>query len=127
MHLEQVAEYHFIPYSNGMNPTSVNHIESTPGVCGGKPCVAGTRIRVQDIYVWHELQGKTPDEIATEFPQLGLADIHAALAYYWDNREEIDRQMKDAESLVAAMKQKYPSQLRDKLVGEDAGRNPISS
>jgi uncharacterized protein (DUF433 family) len=110
-----------------MKPTPINHIESVPEVCGGKPCISGTRIRVQDIYVWHELQGKSPDEITSDFPQLTLADVHAALAYYWDNRQEIDQQMKEAESLVATMKQKYPSQLKGKLVGEDAGRNPIPS
>ena len=47
-----------------------NHIEVTPGVCGGKPQIAGTRIRVQDIYVWHETQGQSVDEIVSHFPQL---------------------------------------------------------
>src|SRR5262249_4437535 len=79
-------------YDGAMELTFIKHIESKPRVCGGKPCVAGTRIRVQDIYVWHELQGKTPDEIVSDFPQLTLADVHAALAYYWDNREAIQRQ-----------------------------------
>ena len=44
---------------------STEHIEITPGVCGGKPRIAGHRIRVQDIYVWHELQGQTAEEIVT--------------------------------------------------------------
>jgi uncharacterized protein (DUF433 family) len=110
-----------------MEPTLIPHIVSKPGVCGGKPCIAGTRIRVQDIYVWHELQGKTPDEIVSDFPQLSLADVHAALAYYWDNREEIQRQMREAESFVASMIKKYPSKLRVKLAGQDAERGPIPS
>jgi uncharacterized protein (DUF433 family) len=110
-----------------MEPRTINHIESSPGVCGGKPCIVGTRIRVQDIYVWHELQGKTPDQIASDFPQLTLADVHAALAYYWDNRDEIEKQMKEAESLVASMKQKYASKLQEKLAGKDANGNPIPS
>jgi uncharacterized protein (DUF433 family) len=110
-----------------MELTLINHIENKPGVCGGKPCVVGTRIRVQDIYVWHELQGKTPDEIVSEFPQLSLADVHAALSYYWDNREEMQRQMKEAEVLIDTMKQKYPSKLREKLAGKDAEGNPVSS
>ena len=33
------------------------HITRTPGVCGGKACIAGHRIRVQDIYVLHERRG----------------------------------------------------------------------
>ena len=58
---------------------STEHIEITAGVCGGKPRIAGHRIRVQDIYVWHELQGQTPEEIVADFPQLTLGDVHAAI------------------------------------------------
>jgi uncharacterized protein (DUF433 family) len=108
-----------------MEPTRIRHIESKPGVCGGKPCVAGTRIRVQDVFVWHELQGKTPDEIVSDFPQLTPADVHAALAYYWDHREEIHRQMEEADALVERMKQKYPSKLREKLAHKDGESDPI--
>jgi uncharacterized protein (DUF433 family) len=96
-------------------PTISAHIESRPGVCGGKPCIAGTRIRVQDIWTWHELQGLTPEEIVTQFPQLGLADIHAALTYYHDHREEIQRQMKEAKDLVSTLRAANPSPLREKL------------
>src|SRR5271166_6147395 len=74
---------------------SREHIEITPGTCGGKPRIAGTRIRVQDIYVWHELQGQTVDQIISQFPQLQHGDVYAALAYYWDHRDELDREMKE--------------------------------
>jgi len=110
-----------------MEPTLIRHIESRPDVCGGKPCIAGTRIRVQDIFVWHEMQGKTPDEIVSDFPQLNLADVHAALAYYWDHREEIHRQMKEADALVESMKRKYPSKLREKLAHKDGEPDQIPS
>ncbi len=70
---------------------AVNHIEERPDVCGGKPCVVGTRIRVWDIHVWHDLQGTTPAEVVADFPQLSVADVYAALAYYHDHREEIER------------------------------------
>jgi uncharacterized protein (DUF433 family) len=83
---------------------TVQHIEINPNRCGGKPCVAGTRIRVWDIHIWHHLRGKAPEEIVTEFPQLSLADVHAALAYYFDHREEIERQVKEDEECVAEMK-----------------------
>jgi len=84
----------------------IEHIESTPGVCGGKPRIAGTRIRVQDVVGWAE-QGLSPDEIVSGYPHLTLADVHAALAYYYDHREVIDQQMKDADEFVAEMKAKY--------------------
>jgi uncharacterized protein (DUF433 family) len=117
----------FERYHSGMEPALVKHIESDPGVCGGKPCIVGTRIRVQDVYVWHELQGRAPDEIVADFPQLSLGDVHAALAYYWDHRAEIQRQMKESDDLVESLKQKYPSKLREKLAGKDAKRDPVSS
>ena len=59
------------------------HIEATPGVLGGKPRIAGHRIRVMDIVVWHEKRGYSLDEIVTMFPGITLADVHAALAYYF--------------------------------------------
>jgi len=77
--------------------------------------------------VWHELQGLSADEIVSQFPQLTLADVHAALAYYHDHREEIRRQMKDAESLVKAMIKDIPPQLPQKLAGTNAREDTISS
>lgn len=55
------------------------HIEVTPGVVGGKPRIAGHRITVMDITVWHDLLGRSPDEISTECG-LSLADVYVALA-----------------------------------------------
>lgn len=66
-----------------------NKITKTPGVCGGKACVAGHRVRVLDIAVLYEHEGLSADEIAVQYPSLTLGDIHAALAYYYDNLEEI--------------------------------------
>src|SRR6266516_4134727 len=98
-----------------------SHITRTPGVCGGKACVAGTRIRVQDIYAWHELQGKSPDEIVSAFPQLSLADVYAALAHFWDHRDEILRQMKEQDEVVEQMKAQFPSKLAERLKGKGNG------
>ncbi len=81
-----------------------SHIECTPGICGGKPRIAGHRIRVQDIYVCHELKGLSPDEILQTYPTITLADVHAAMTYYWDHREEIDRQMKEDEEFVVSLR-----------------------
>lgn len=65
-------------------------ITETPGVQGGQPCIAGTRIRVAIIAgYWH--QGYTAEEIATTvFEFLDLKQVYAALAYYHANREQID-------------------------------------
>jgi uncharacterized protein (DUF433 family) len=104
------------------------HIETTPGVCGGKPRIAGTRIRVQDVYIWHELQGKNADAIVAEFPQLSVADVYAALAYFWDHRVEIEQQMKDEEDFVAKMRAALgPGPLDLKPQAGDSGHAPVSS
>jgi uncharacterized protein (DUF433 family) len=92
-----------------MSATTINHIESSPEICGGRPRIAGTRIRVQDIYVWHELQGQSPEEIVTSFPQLSLAAVHAALAYYHDHREAIEQQVKAEREEADQMKQSHSS------------------
>jgi uncharacterized protein (DUF433 family) len=84
---------------------TIQHIEINPNKCGGKPCIAGTRIRVWDIHVWHNLRGQSPEQIVADFPQLSLADVYSALAYYFDHREEIQRQAKQDEEFVAQLKQ----------------------
>ena len=72
----------------------IHRITKTPGVCGGRACIAGHRIRVMDIVVWHEFRGYAPDEIVAMFPGITLADFHAAMAYYFDHRAEIDEEFR---------------------------------
>ena len=67
-------------------------IEQTPGICGGRPRIAGTGVSVRRIAGWYN-QGMVPEEIATEIPHLTLAQVHAALAYYHANRDEMDAEM----------------------------------
>jgi uncharacterized protein (DUF433 family) len=64
-------------------------IVRTPDVRGGRPRIAGTGVTVQRIVGWYKL-GLSPDEIAEEIGHLSLAQVHAALAYYHANREEIE-------------------------------------
>jgi uncharacterized protein (DUF433 family) len=85
------------------------HITKTPGVCGGRACIAGHRIRVADIVAWHELRGMSPQAIVAEFPGITLADVHAALAYYHDNREEIDNEFQKDEELARWAEANCPS------------------
>lgn len=82
-----------------MSSVSTEHIEITPGVCGGKPRIAGRRITVQDVAMWHERAGMSPDEIAATY-KLSLADVYAALAYYHDHREEIRERMRADEDFA---------------------------
>ncbi len=91
------------------------HIEITPGVCGGKPRIAGHRIKVQDIVIWSEEKGMSPDEILYHYPSITLSDIYAALAYYHDNREQIRDQIREDEAFSTEMASQTPSLLQEKL------------
>lgn len=93
------------------------HIEMTPGVLGGKPRIAGHRVRVMDVVLWHEKRGLSPDEILAIYPSITLADVYAALAYYFDHREEIEADFVREAEVIAAMKPRYPSKLQEKMRG----------
>jgi uncharacterized protein (DUF433 family) len=73
----------------------------TPGVVGGRPRIAGTRIRVSDIAVSHLLHGNSPEQIVTEvYPWLSIGDVRAALAYYQDHKDEIETQDREDEEFA---------------------------
>ena len=93
------------------------HIETTPGICGGKPRVAGHRISVQQIVLWHDRMGKSADEIASEY-NLETSDVYAALAYYFDHREDIDKAIEDSANWIEEMRQRTLSLVKQKL-GQD--------
>jgi len=91
------------------------HVKITPGISGGKPRIAGHRIRVMDIVLWHNNLGWSPDEIVSQFPQLTLADVYSALAYYWDHKKEIEADIRRAEEVEEKAGIRHPSKLREKL------------
>jgi uncharacterized protein (DUF433 family) len=102
-------------------------IVKTPGTCGGRARIAGTRIKVEFIYNWVERQGRTPSQIVAEFPQLTKAQVHAALAYYWSHQDEIQRDVEEGEKLVAELKAKAgPSRLQEELAEAHAKDDPLS-
>ena len=92
------------------------HIEITPGIMGGKPRIAGHRISVQNVVIWHNEMGYSVEKIAENY-NLSLADVYAALAYYHDHKEEVDKSIVEGEKFVEEMKKLYPSKLKKKLDG----------
>lgn len=68
------------------------YVTQTEGVQGGKPVIAGTRTPVRSIVFYHKM-GETPEEISEKYPHLTLAQIYDALSFYYDHREEIDRDL----------------------------------
>ena len=81
-------------------------IEQTPGTCGGKPRIAGTRINVSLVAMLSERNRMTPDEIVEAYPHLTLAQVHAALAYYWEHREEIEQEIRQEQIFVKTLEKK---------------------
>jgi len=73
-------------------PTVYTYVTKTPGVCGGKARIEGTRVRVNNVACLHK-EGATDEKIREAYPDLTPAQIHAALACYYDNREEIDAEL----------------------------------
>jgi uncharacterized protein (DUF433 family) len=103
-------------------------IVSTPGVCGGRPRIEGHRITVEDVAVWHERMGMGPDEIVSAHPSITLSDVHAALAYYYENRQQIDADIQEGERFVEELKANNPpSLLQHKLRqrNTDAANDPL--
>lgn len=67
-------------------------ITSTPGVYGGRPCLAGTRFPVLQIAAYVR-DGWTAEQILDEHPHLGEEKVHAAIAYYLTNREAFHQEL----------------------------------
>jgi uncharacterized protein (DUF433 family) len=76
------------------------HVSADSQVMSGRPCIAGTRVRVMDIVGAYK--AGLPDEQLQEYfssRTLSLSEIHAALAYYYDHQEEIDAAFAEDEEL----------------------------
>jgi len=101
-------------------------ITKTPGIQGGKACIAGHRIRVMDIVSWQEDLSMSPDEIVAAYPTLTLSDVHAALAYYFDNVEEIRNDIRHNEDVANQLRTKFPSKLEEKLLAGEITLKPIT-
>jgi len=81
-------------------------ITQTPGVCGGRPCIAGTGVSVRRIVGWYKM-GESPEEIATQIPHLSLAHVHAALTYYHANQEAMDAELAAEEAEYDRLEQEH--------------------
>jgi uncharacterized protein (DUF433 family) len=111
-----------------MHPVAIQHIELRPSaIHGEKACISGTRIRVADVYIWHELLGMSPDAIVTDYPFLTLGQVHAALAYFYDHAEEIREQVRVGRQEAERLEAGNPSKLAAKIAGLASNGDPIPS
>jgi uncharacterized protein (DUF433 family) len=81
---------------------SYPHVIKTPDVCGGRARIEGTRIRVYNVVFLHK-EGASDEKIREAYPGLTPAQIHAALAYYYDNRDEIDAELAEDEAWTESL------------------------
>ncbi|MBA3441806.1 MAG: DUF433 domain-containing protein [Pyrinomonadaceae bacterium] len=56
----------------------------------GVPTLEGTTMKVIELVLETAAYGWSPDELQFQHPYLTLGQIHSALAYYWDHKEELD-------------------------------------
>ena len=71
--------------------TTYEHIVLDPA---GVPMIEDTTTKVVEIVMEVKAYGWSPEEIHYQHPYLSLGQIYSALAYYWDNALEIDRDIK---------------------------------
>jgi uncharacterized protein (DUF433 family) len=74
-------------------------IERTPGTCGGRARIAGTRVPVHRVAGYYRL-GYAPEEILDLLDSLSLAQVHAALAYSLANPDEVEAALRDEEEAL---------------------------
>ncbi|MFN0050707.1 MAG: DUF433 domain-containing protein [Planctomycetales bacterium] len=71
-------------------------IESTPGVCGGEPCIVRTRIPVWILERMRRL-GVSDAEILRNYPTLRAEDLGNAWAFVLAHGDDIERQIQENE------------------------------
>lgn len=93
--------------------TSYEHIVLNQA---GVPIIEGTTTKIVEIVADMKAYGWSPEEIHFQHPYLSLGQIHSALAFYWDNAEEIDRDLKARTSKVEEIRAQIAnSEIREKL------------
>lgn len=94
----------------------IDTIVSDPDVRDGQPIISGSRVRVVDLIASHLFRNLTADELATNF-NLSLAQIYAALAYYYQHKADINSVLRSE----AQQAEQYLQQLDEqgKLIRRD--------
>ena len=91
--------------------TSHPYVVINKDVCDGSPIIEGTRTRVIDIAIEYELLGRSADEIIRSHRHVSLYQIHDALSYYYENRDELDQKIKKDREFITLLKVSFPSKM----------------
>ena len=94
-------------------PVTYPHVENDDR---GNPVISGTTMKVVELVIGQRAHGWSPEEIHFQHPDLGLGQIHSALAYYWDHQEELDADIeRRSQYAEAARREAGPSRLAAKI------------
>lgn len=111
-----------------MSAVQTIHLERRPTRSGeDRAFIAGTRISVQRIYVEHELNGHTPDQIVADLPHLTLPQVHAALAYCYEHLDEMRREYRDDREFVEEARRQHGPGPLDRKLQTDGNGDSVSS
>lgn len=80
------------------------YIVQDEGICGGQPRIDGTRLKIQHIVLEYERLGWSPDQICDAHPGIKLTQVHAAISYYYDNKEELDKSIREDKEFAERLK-----------------------
>ncbi|MCY4466277.1 MAG: DUF433 domain-containing protein [Chloroflexi bacterium] len=83
---------------------SIELIYRDPAVRGGRPCLVGTGLRVMDIALQQPYGESSDPAYVAQALQIGLAEVHAALSYFYSHQEEIDKDIKQDRARFEKMK-----------------------
>ncbi len=70
----------------------------------GIPVIDGVGFKVKQLIGERRAHGSSPEELQFQHPQLSLAQVYSALAYYEDHREEIDAHLLEGEAHAEALR-----------------------
>ena len=84
-----------------MTITAYKHVILTDK---GAPVIAGTNFKVKQLILERQAHGSSPEELAFQHPQLSLAQVYSALAYYEDHKETMDALMREGDARAEALK-----------------------
>lgn len=91
------------------------YVVSKKGIRGGAPIIEGTSIKVMDIAIRYDILGNSPDEIIAAYPDLSLSQVHDALSYYYEHKEQMDKHWKESLKKIDQMRKRHNSVLESKL------------
>ncbi len=86
-----------------MSATAPSTVTTYPHIdrdAQGAPVIVGTTMKVVELVMAQRAHGWSSAELCFQFPHLSMADVHAALAYYWDHQSVLDEDIESRSQLA---------------------------